>query len=78
MLSRNETIEQILSRMKPKEPSAAPASFSGPVTQVNIINNATIHIETLQILANGELNNVAEQLCPQESDTVGKKEKMSS
>lgn len=48
MLSRNESIEQILSRMKPKAPSVAPASFSGPVTQVNIINNATINLDNGQ------------------------------
>ena len=54
MLSRNETIEQILSRMKPQEPSAETVSFSGTVAQVNVISHATINIESLQIFTGTE------------------------
>lgn len=55
MLSRSETIRQALSEMTPQEEAAAPASFSGPVAQVNIISHATIHVGSMQIVTDGEL-----------------------
>lgn len=51
MPSRVEAIRQALESMEPCENDESTVSFSGPVTQVNIIRHATINIEQVSILA---------------------------
>lgn len=48
MLSRGDTIRQILAGMEPSGGAQATPAFSGPVSQVNIISNATINIDSQQ------------------------------
>lgn len=75
MLSRSETIRQALSEMTPQEDAAAPASFSGPVAQVNIISHATIHIGSVQVVTDGELW-ALERLQPKARKRKGRKGKV--
>lgn len=75
MLSRNETIRLALEGMTPQADCTAPASFSGPVAQVNIISHATIHVDSLQIVLDGELWDVADCLRPRGRKRKGRKGK---
>lgn len=76
MLSRSETIRQALSEMTPQEGAEAPASFSGPVAQVNIISHATIHVGSMQIVTDGELWTLNERQRPKGRKRKGRKGKV--
>lgn len=76
MLSRSETIRQALSEMTPQEEVEGPASFSGPVAQVNIISHATIHIGSMQIVTDGELWTLNERQRPKARKRKGRKGKV--
>lgn len=76
MLSRSETIRQALSEMTPQEEVEGPASFSGPVAQVNIISHATIHVGSMQIVTDGELWTLEERLRSKARKRKGRKVKV--
>ena len=63
MLTRDEAIRQALAGIEPKaKATEPPVSFAGPVSQVNIINHATINIESINILPEEALSVIADLL----------------
>lgn len=64
MHSRSETIRRAMAGMEPEGEQDGSVTFSGAVSQVNIIEHATIHIESLNITAHGEAEDTAECRCP--------------
>lgn len=51
MLSRSDSIRQVLAGMEPQDDASPPVSFSGSVSQVNIISHATITIDAVHVLS---------------------------